>query len=70
MDRLCCGKQIFTSLQHHLYCSYAEARVWVCACLKLTQCHIFLDGELYLYYCTVTVGELDYRIAAPLVGCR
>ena len=23
-----------------------------------------------LSYCIVTVGELDYRIAAPVVGCR
>ena len=31
MDRLCCCIQKSPSLQHHLYCSSAGARVWVCA---------------------------------------
>ena len=53
----------FTAVMRELECGFVR-------CLKLTQCHIFLDGKLYLSYCTVTVGELDYRIAAPVFDCR
>ena len=31
MDRLCYCNKKSPSLQHHLYCSSAGARVWVCA---------------------------------------